>query len=94
MARCLVCRVKIEPKSGRGRPPLYCGQVCKRQARYELRRVQQRLYNLESEREVCRRPDYSTLRFISGRTAAERLVDIEVEIARANRRLRELLAAA
>jgi len=54
---CAKCGTPIERQLGAGRPPTYCGDLCKRLIEYEIRRVDRRLaaYELE-ERELKAAP--------------------------------------
>ena len=45
---CLKCGAALEPRAT-GRPPTYCGPVCRRAAEFELRRLQRRLEVAERE---------------------------------------------
>jgi hypothetical protein len=81
---CKVCRREI-PKSAheRGRPPIYCGEVCRRAAEMEIRRVNDRLVSLENRLSECRLGPVQT--FDSAHA-------LEAEISRQTVRLLELLA--
>jgi len=45
---CKICQKPLSEKK-RGRPPVYCGTACRRAAEYEIKRVDNRLGELEKQ---------------------------------------------
>ena len=91
---CLKCGALLaHPKTGRRR--VYCNRACRGAANYELRRLQRQLMSLETRRASLRtRLDDTFARDYMGRTPAQQLTAIELQIAEAETRLRLLLADA
>ena len=94
---CVKCGAPIERRPGRGRPPLYCGDVCRSAAAYEIRRLQRRLEGLEARLSWLRHdPGESHLnayqRKYARKRRAEQLAGVETEIAEAEARMRLLLS--
>lgn len=87
---CVKCGGPIQqPETGR--PAIYCSEACRSAAGYELRRVQRRLEAFETERANLRHErDFQTPWL--KRKAKQRLVDVELEIATDEARLRLLLS--
>lgn len=82
--KCPRCGAEIAAK-GKGRPPVYCGPTCRRDAEYELRRVQSHLVYAERAR---LREVMETV----GNSYRQRYVDAwGVEITALQERLRALL---
>lgn len=79
---CLVCGTPLQQPPPTGRPPTYCGAGCKSLARYERRRLDRRLANLETFA--------ATIRMMGD--PDRQLGRIQVEIDGASTRLRALLA--
>jgi hypothetical protein len=80
---CRFCRrefSKIEPELGR--PRVYCDDACRRAAEFEIRRVNDRLVELERRASECRMGPIQSF---------EDPVAIEIEIGRQRDRLLELL---
>jgi hypothetical protein len=48
-AACAVCGADLEPRSGPGRPPRYCGEACRRIAEFKLRALVRRIERQEIE---------------------------------------------
>lgn len=89
---CVKCGGPLQ-RARTGRPPLYCGAVCRQAAAYEIKRLQQRLLGLET-----RLSDLQTLgddgyfRDYRGRKPGEQRAALLDEIAAAERRLLLLLS--
>ncbi len=49
MSMCPSCGLPVSPHEGAGRPPVYCGEPCRRQAEFTLRRLYRRLESYELE---------------------------------------------
>ncbi|RTL08574.1 MAG: hypothetical protein EKK62_06895 [Acidimicrobiia bacterium] len=47
---CAKCGTALAPYAGTGRPSAYCGEVCRRLAEYEIKRIDRRLAAYELER--------------------------------------------
>ena len=86
MCSCVKCGLKIKLASSTGRPKQYCSPACRRAAEYEIRRVDARLAGLENDMQAHR---LGRMMDINGDNAAL----LTLEIARAELRLKELLAA-
>jgi len=91
LAGCAKCGAPLEqPKVGR--PRLYCGDLCRQTAAFELRRVTRLLGGLEAQASHLRSlPDDATTRATYGSAWRDRLRLIEAQIAASERRLRVLL---
>lgn len=85
---CAVCQAPLE-QPATGRPRVYCGQVCRRAAEYELRRLQSLLTVAEKAEQRHRLAAASTTYAASERKAAKAWAG---EAVRLRTRLRELLA--
>jgi hypothetical protein len=46
---CAVCAAALEPRSGPGRPSVYCGAVCRRIAEFKIRALVRRIESQEIE---------------------------------------------
>jgi hypothetical protein len=80
---CLICGAALE-QPVTGRPPDYCGQPCRRAARYERQRLQRRLSTLED--------GLSNLRALGpAATTPAYLARLQEQIDRAQARLLALL---
>ena len=89
---CPKCGKPIERRPGRGRPPVYCGPVCRDSAGYEIRRLSRRLQGLETHLSSLRHGRDDWIRDYQGRTPAQQRKAIEAEIVEAEARLALLLA--
>jgi hypothetical protein len=72
------------PPKATGRPPTYCSQRCRRASEFEIRRIDKRIGDLETQLSDRR---ISNLKFFSGVDDPER---IQAEIERLKTRLLEL----
>ncbi|MFI0377042.1 MAG: hypothetical protein ACH255_11905 [Candidatus Thiodiazotropha sp.] len=82
---CLICEKPIE-YAGQGRPPAYCGKLCRRAAEYEIRRIQRRLTKLETRLSELQAEPYTW--------AAEfGIPKLKKQIQSVNERLLQLLGA-
>ena len=89
---CPKCDKAIERRPGRGRPAIYCGDVCRSAAAYEVRRLTRRLQGLETRLSTLHQTDDDWIRDYQGRTPAQQRKAVEAEIAEAEARLALLLA--
>jgi len=94
---CPRCKADVRG-SGKGRPPTYCGEPCRRAAEYELRRIQRGLEKSEDRLREWRRKavliEADKYRGIGSLDNAEVQIAVhEAEIAELEERLRLLLAA-
>lgn len=89
---CAKCGSPIERQSSPGRPPIYCGPVCRSAAAYEIRRLQRRLEGLETRLSWLRQERDDWIRDAQGRTPAQQCEAVEAEIREAEARLALLLA--
>ena len=91
---CVKCGSPIGRQPGPGRPPIFCGPICRAQSAYEVRRIQRRLEVLELRRSGLRAEEglRRELRDYLGRTRQEQLADIEQQIKADEDRLALLLA--
>jgi hypothetical protein len=99
MGLCAYCRESFEGHDGAGRPSSYCSRACRRGAQSERQRIVRHLERLEAERmnrrHAARRGDRIRIALPSGLvTAAERLTEIDSDIAELRARLGVLLADA
>lgn len=46
---CASCGAELEPKSGAGRPSVYCSEPCRRMAEFQIRALVRRLDKAEIE---------------------------------------------
>lgn len=93
---CVKCGAPIERRPGRGRPPIYCADVCRSAAAYEIRRLQRRREGLETRLSCLRhRTEDEFLNAYQRRSAEKRraveIEGIEAEITEAEARMRLLL---
>ncbi len=94
---CVKCDAPIERQSGPGRPPIYCGAVCRASAAYEIRRIQRRLEALETFIGVLGRSEVNTWggAWAIKRREKERdrkVEEVQAEIDATEERLRLLLS--
>ncbi len=91
---CPKCSKEFEfTEGGRGRPPTYCGDTCRRLAEFEIRRVSRELDRLE-ERRIRLRDDVladSYLKDFHGRAASRQYEHCALLIEEQENRLRALL---
>src|SRR3954447_2291050 len=52
--KCPRCRADLDQKDRPGRPRRYCGELCRRDAEYEIRRIQRRLEHSERQLQASR----------------------------------------
>jgi hypothetical protein len=88
---CRICTAPLAQKPT-GRPPTYCGELCRRLAEHEVRRLQRRLTTLEADQSDAR----ITLAMASTGTPERNkrhinALQAEIDLARA--RLREVTRA-
>lgn len=90
MRACIKCGTDLPPH-GKGRPPTYCSQGCRRSTEYELRRIQRHLEALEREAQWLKwqPPDVHTN---NGRVR-DAVVRTATDIAELEARMRVLLDA-
>lgn len=81
---CAMCPRILPPRKTTGRPAIYCSQRCRRACEFEIRRIDKRLGDLETQLSDRR---ISNLKFFSGVDDPER---IQAEIDRLKTRLIEL----
>ncbi|MDO8614987.1 MAG: hypothetical protein Q7T33_04540 [Dehalococcoidia bacterium] len=88
---CAKCGTALQqPKTGR--PRLFCGEICRQAAAYEVRRVQRLLSSLEADASHYRTlPDDEYTRYVYGTRWKDRLKATNSRIAAAEARLRLLL---
>jgi hypothetical protein len=99
---CIKCSAPLPNDAGPGRPASYCSLACRRAGAFEIRRATARLERLEDERAVLHvslagggdlAPDLPVEGRRHWRSVWRRqLAALELEIARDEARLRELLA--
>lgn len=94
---CAYCGGGVEqPSGGVGRPSSYCSAGCRRAAQSERQRITRHLERLEAEtldlRHAVRRGGGLHVAVAAGfQSPAERLEDVERDVAELRGRLRELL---
>lgn len=89
---CIKCGAALAPASGPGRPPTYCGTVCRRLVEYEIRRLDRRLGNYEFQlrEEQADRNEIDFFVDNLGRNRTQRIRDLKKWIKADRARLREL----
>jgi hypothetical protein len=90
---CLKCGAPIQGPAT-GRPKAYCGQVCRRLAEFEIRRLTRQLETLEAERLYLEQTGVARagLRDAVGRTHKQQVADVKHSIEAIESRLRALLS--
>lgn len=87
MSDCRLCGTVLEPV-GEGRPPRYCGEACRREAEFKIRRENRAIERLEKQRDGLEQE----IARLNGSPGNERmLVKVAEQIERAEGKLRELL---
>ena len=89
-----LCRVCAAPLTipATGRPPRYCSVTCRRQAEYELKRINLHLSRVEWERDHLRdRLEEGRLSAVTRRAMERRFERLEADVARYEASLRRLL---
>jgi hypothetical protein len=90
-AGCVKCGAPLA-QPGRGRPRLYCGDLCRQASAYEIRRIRRLLSSLAAEASYYRSlPDNEITRYMHGTAWKDRLKQTEARIAAAEARLGLLL---
>jgi len=91
---CLRCGTALGDGPPTGRPPRYCGDLCKRLTEYEVRRLDRRLsgYEIELREELADRTAAADAWIDKlGRSRAQRIGDLRRWIKADTERLRALL---
>lgn len=88
-AACRKCRTTIAQNTT-GRPALYCSISCRRASEQEIRRIQQRLANLEDQLIDCKL-NRSSMMYWDGTSAEERSTLLREVIAEEEAKFKALL---
>src|SRR6476469_3074774 len=94
MSEHRLCRVCAAPLviPATGRRPRYCSVTCRRQAEYELKRINLHLSRVEWERDHARdRLEEGGQSTVARRATERRLARLEADVARYKADLRQLL---
>lgn len=86
MMVCRHCGVALPPATGRGRPLIFCSTACRRASELEIKRINDRLANLERRLSELRLPS-----LLGGEVMDDPKL-LEQEIALQRRRLLDLLS--
>ena len=92
---CAKCGTALAPYVGTGRPSAYCGEVCRRLAEYEIKRIDRRLAQdqLQLREELADRNEPDAWIDNLGRNRRQRIGDLRKWIKADEARLRELVGS-